>query len=58
MPKGTNITRLPEGVEDSQFGSFFEGFYENTDKEFARGKDLDLSTTANQDISKLANVHL
>lgn len=47
MPKDTTITRLAEGVVDSQFGSFFEGFYENTDKEFGREKDLDLTTTAN-----------
>jgi len=26
-PKGTSITRIPEGVEDSLFVSFFEDFY-------------------------------
>lgn len=28
-PKGTTITRIPEGVEDSIFISYFEGFYQN-----------------------------
>lgn len=26
-PKGTTITRLPQGIEDTLFVSFFEGFY-------------------------------
>lgn len=26
-PKGTRITRIPEGTEDSLFISFFEGYY-------------------------------
>jgi len=26
-PKGTSITRIPQGVEDSLFVSFFENFY-------------------------------
>lgn len=26
-PKGTSITRVPQGIEDSLFVSFFEDFY-------------------------------
>lgn len=57
-PKGTSITRLPEGTEDGLFMSFFEGFYENDKCDFGMDKGLDLTTSANQDISKIANQHL
>lgn len=38
--------------------SFFEGFYENDKCDFGMDKGLDLTTSANQDISKIANQHL
>ena len=28
-PKGTPITRIPQGTEDAMFRSYFEGFYQN-----------------------------
>ena len=57
-PAGTHITRLPEGTEDALFMSYFEGYYKCELTEFGQGKGLDLSTTSNQDISKITNLHL
>ena len=56
-PKGTRITRLAEGTEDSLFISYFEGYYQNAVEDFGKDKGLDLTTTAKQDISKIANQH-
>lgn len=58
-PKGTSVTRIPQGVEDSLFISFFEGFYKNDDVDAGTGKDfVDLNTKSKQDISQIANKHL
>ena len=55
-PKGTKISRLPQGCEDTNFKSFFEGFYPMVSQNFDN-----VSTVAgfghvtnNQDISKVA----
>jgi len=57
-PKGTSISRIPEGVEDAIFKSFFEGFYENAKCDYGMDKDgIDMTTTASQDISKITNQH-
>lgn len=57
-PAGTTISRLPQGTEDALFLSYFEGFYANDAEDFGKGKDLDLTTSAKQDVSKLANKHM
>lgn len=58
-PKGTSITRIPEGVEDAIWKSFFEGYYENAVCDYGLDKSgLDLTTSAKQDISKITNQHL
>jgi hypothetical protein len=58
-PAGTSITRIPEGVEDAVWKSFFEGYYENAKCDYGMDKDgLDLTTTASQDISKITNQHV
>lgn len=45
-PKGTTITRLPEGTEDALFISYFEGYYANATCDYGKDKGLDTSTTA------------
>lgn len=58
-PKGTSITRVPQGVEDALFMSYFEGFYKNEQEDMGLGKDgIDLKTQKTQDISKIANQHM
>merc|ERR1712127_25592 len=37
-PKGTSISRLPQGIEDALFISFFEGFYLNVNVDAGLGK--------------------
>ena len=49
-PKGTQISRVPQGCEDTHFKSFFENFYPMVKQDFG----ADTGTTANQDISKVA----
>jgi len=56
-PKGTRISRIPEGTEDSLFISYFEGYYQNAVEDFGKDKGMDTSTTAKQDISKITNQH-
>merc|ERR1712060_585916 len=54
-PKNTKISRIPQGVEDAQFKSYFEGFYPMLKEDFGKNKEgIDSSTTATQDIEKLA----
>lgn len=48
-PKNTKISRIPEGIEDAHFKSFFNGFYDAGKQDFG-----DKSTCANQDVSKIA----
>lgn len=50
-PKGTKITRIPQGIEDAQFKGFFEGFYPPIMEDFGNDK----STSAKQDIAKISN---
>ena len=58
-PKGTTVTRVPEGCEDIIWKSFFEGYYANDKEDFGKGKaGIDMSTSANQNISKITNQHL
>jgi hypothetical protein len=57
-PQGTTVTRIPEGCEDPIFMSFFEGYYQNAKEDFGKDKNLDLTTTAQQDISKITNLHV
>ena len=58
-PKGTSVTRIPEGVEDQIWKSFFEGYYQNASCDYGMNKEgLDLTTTASQDISKITNQHI
>jgi hypothetical protein len=57
-PKGTRISRIAEGTEDSLFISYFEGYYQNVVEDFGKGKGIDTSTTSTQQISKVANQHL
>lgn len=46
-PKGTSITRVPEGLEDSLFISYFEGFYGGETVDGGTGKDgIDITTKA------------
>lgn len=54
-PKGTTITRIPQGVEDSLFLSYFEGSWKTAEIDIEEGKTAATSTEKNQDISKLAN---
>jgi hypothetical protein len=49
------IIRLPEGAEDAHFMSYFEGFADGPKMDFGMDKNMDTSTTAKQDISKVAN---
>ena len=39
-PKGTRVTRLVEGAEDTHFKSYFEGFYRSRATEIPQ-QDLD-----------------
>jgi len=48
-PRGTHITRLPQGTEDSVFKSYFEEFYAPV--KFVSGEPF--TTEANQDIEKM-----
>jgi hypothetical protein len=57
-PKGTSITRIPQGIEDALFISFFEGFYLNQFVDAGLNNGMDVSIQAKQDISALANQHL
>jgi len=50
-PKGTRITRIPQGIEDAQFKGFFEGFYPPITEDFGNDK----STSAKQDIAKISS---
>lgn len=53
-PKGTRVTRITEGCEDSYFKSFFNGFYPILKVDHG-GPNLDKSITAQQDMAALAN---
>lgn len=54
-PKNTKIHRIPQGVEDATFKSFFDGFYPMLKEDFGKDKQgIDTSTTATQDVEKLA----
>ena len=48
-PKGTHISRIPEGTEDSLFKSFFEEFY----KPVVYEAKTPMQTSADQDITKM-----
>lgn len=50
-PKGTKISRIPQGTEDSTFKSFFDGFYQPMKEDFGSS---DLTSTATQDMSEIA----
>ena len=47
-PKGTKVSRLPQGTEDSTFKSYFDGFYPFLKEDFGAGKGVDTSTSADQ----------
>lgn len=50
-PKGTKVSRVPQGTEDSTFKSFFDGFYPHVVEDYG----TDNSTTKNsQDMSELS----
>ena len=54
-PKNTKIHRLPQGVEDAQFKSFFDGFYPMLKEDYGKDKvGIDTSTHEGQDIDKMA----
>ena len=54
-PKNTKIHRIPQGVEDATFKSFFDGFYPMLKEEYGKDKiGIDTSTSATQDIDKMA----
>ena len=60
-PKGTQITRIPQGIEDTLFVSFFEGFYQGEEVDmglFTNNVVGAKETKKNQDISIVANQHL
>ena len=52
-PKGTKISRIPQGCEDTNFKSFFEEFYPAIKQDFGGPGNL-ANTHADQDISKVA----
>lgn len=45
-PKGTTVQRIPQGIEDSLFISYFSGWFKNpTDAEYGQDKSfVDLKT--------------
>jgi len=51
--KGTSISRLPQGVEDSLFISYFENFYADAHAELQKS-----FAPESEDISALANQHI
>ena len=54
-PKRTKISRIPQGVEDAQFKSFFDGFYPMLKQDYGKFDAMqDSSTHENQDIDKMA----
>ena len=53
-PKNTKISRIPQGVEDATFKSFFDGFYPMLKEDYGKDKGLDMTTHENQDVSALA----
>lgn len=55
-PKNTKISRIPQGVEDATFKSFFDGFYPMLKEDYGRNKSvsIDTSTHENQDIAALS----
>jgi hypothetical protein len=55
-PKTTKISRIPQGVEDPMFKSFFNGFYQPLIEDF--GDSAAKQTTSKQEISKLAQQQL
>jgi len=53
-PANTKISRLPQGTEDSNFKSFFDGFYPHLKEDF--GNDpLAAKSSSSQDMSALAS---
>jgi len=55
-PKGTKVMRIPQGIEDSLFISYFSGWYKNTETEYGKDKiDIDLKVKSKQDMAKVAN---
>ena len=48
-PKGTHISRIPQGVEDGLFKSYFEDFYAPVVSNYSEGGNLD--TKKNQDVA-------
>ena len=58
-PKNTKIHRIPQGIEDAQFKSYFDGFYAMAKQDFAKGKDEAYANThANQDMEALTKKKL
>lgn len=53
------ISRVPQGAESAEFKSYFEGFYTFAKQDFGVQNNMANAseTTANQDISVLANRH-
>lgn len=52
-PKGTKVSRIPQGTEDSTFKSFFDGFYPMLKEDFGNG-GLASFTKESQDMSAIA----
>lgn len=52
-PKGTKITRVGQGCEDSTFKSFFENFYPALKQDFREGPNKGKGN-ANQDLGAVS----
>lgn len=52
-PKGTKLSRIPEGTEDSTFKSFFNDFYPCVAQDFANDP-VSAKTSANQSLEAMA----
>ena len=53
-PKGTKISRVPQGTEDSTFKSFFESFYPNVERDY-RDPSVIGKSSASQDMSEVVS---
>ena len=56
-PKGTRISRMAQGTEDSTFKSFFDGFYPHLKEDFGEGPLAD-RTSADQSMSAVAEAQV
>ena len=56
-PKTTRISRIPQGVEDSLFKSYFEGYNTPMQVDYSVPAGTQPTSTSTQDISKIAAQH-